>query len=156
MARPITNIKRMKISDQTVHDQNILEIIEALSEHKVAVLKGIQLLAVFQENGTLDMLHALLKQSDVALANLVHELNKPKYTATLENLNKLFLLLGELNVEDLHHFIQGMNKGLENVRDLTHLKKTSYMDVLKAMKDPDINKSVTLLLQFLRGMGRTL
>ncbi|MFC3014972.1 DUF1641 domain-containing protein [Virgibacillus litoralis] len=28
------------------------------------------------------------------------------------------------------------------------------MDLLKALKDPEINRSVTMLLQFLRGMGR--
>lgn len=146
----------MEVSNKAIQEQNIQEITEALSEHKVAVLKGVQLLATFHESGTLDMLHAFIKQRDVALANLVNELNKPKYTATLENLNKLFLFLGELNVEELQHLVRKVNKGLVDVRELTSDKKTSYIDLLKAMRDPEINKSVTLLLQFLRGMGSTI
>ncbi|HLR74551.1 MAG TPA: DUF1641 domain-containing protein [Virgibacillus sp.] len=153
MAKPITNIERMKVSSRTIEKENISQITEAISENKEAVLKGIQLLATVHESGILDMLHAVIKQRDVALANLVNELNKPKYTATLENLNKLFLFLGELNMDELHHLVQKVNEGLVDVRQLTSDKKTSYIDLLKAMRDPDINKSVTMLLQFLRGMG---
>jgi len=153
MAKPITNIERMKVSSRTIEKENMSQITEAISENKEAVLKGIQLLATVHESGILDMLHAVIKQRDVALANLVNELNKPKYTATLENLNKLFLFLGELNMDELHHLVQKVNEGLVDVRQLTSDKKTSYIDLLKAMRDPDINKSVTMLLQFLRGMG---
>ncbi len=32
-------------------------------------------------------------------------------------------------------------------------RKTGYFDIVRALKDPEINKAVTLLFSFLKGMG---
>lgn len=33
-------------------------------------------------------------------------------------------------------------------------EKTSYFDLVRSLKDPEINKAVTILMQFLKGMGQ--
>lgn len=155
MANPITKIKKMEIPEEVVREKNIDEVTKAVSENKDAILKGIDFLSTLNDNGLLDMTHALVKQKETALDNVMRELNKPQYSATLENVSKLFLLIGELSVDELHHFTGKLNDGLEEARTFDESQKTSFMDLIKALKDPEINRSVTMLLQFLRGMGKT-
>lgn len=154
MANPITKIKRMEIPEEVTHEKNIKEVTNAVSENKEAILKGIDFLNTINDSGLLDMTHALVKQKETALDNVMRELNKPQYSATLENLMKMVLLVGELQVDELTDFIGKLNNGLEESLAFDKSDKTSYMDLIKALKDPEINRSVTMLLQFLRGMGK--
>lgn len=154
MANPITKIKQMEIPVQVKREQNMDEITKAVSENKEAILKGIDFLGSLNESGMLDMTLALVKQKEKALDNVVRELNKPQYATTLENLMKMVLLIGELQVDELTEFIGKLNNGLEESLAFDESDKTSYMDLIKSLKDPEINRSVTMLLQFLRGMGK--
>lgn len=154
MANPITNIKRMEVPEEVVREQNMEDVTKAVIENKEAILKGIDFLGTLNDNGLLDMTHALVKQKDTALNNVMGELNKQQYSATIENFSKLIFLIGELNVDELQHFTGKLNEGLEGARTVDGSETTSFMDLIKSLKDPEINRSVTMLLQFLRGMGK--
>lgn len=144
----------MEIPEEVTKEQNLDEVTKAVSENKDAILKGIGFLSTLNENGMLDMTHALVKQKETALDNVMRELNKPQYSATLENLSKLFLFLGEFNVDELKQFTDKLNTGMDEALNTDESEKTTYMDLIKAIKDPEINRSLTMLLQFLRGMGK--
>ncbi|WP_430786317.1 DUF1641 domain-containing protein [Virgibacillus flavescens] len=154
MANPIRKIKKLDIPEEKIQEQNLKEVSKAVSENKEAILKGIDFLGTLNDNGMLDMTHSFVKQKETALDNVMREINKPQYSATLENVSKLFLYLGELNVDELHHFTGKINKGMEESRSFSETEKTTYMDLIKALKDPEINRSVTMLMHFLRGMGK--
>src|SRR5699024_2692697 len=154
MANPITKIKKMELSEQEVKDNNISEVIDRISENKEAILKSIEFLATLHESGVLEILNALTKQKDEAIANVVKQANKPEYATILENLSDLFLMNGELPVDELNDFSKKVTQGLQDVNTMETDKSTSYMDLFKALKDPEINRSVTMLLTFLRGMGK--
>lgn len=144
----------MEIPEEVTHERNLDEVSQAVSENKDAILKGIDLLATLNKSGSLDMANAFVKHKEDALENVMGELNKPQYSGTLENLSKLFLFIGELKVDELRYFADRLNNGMEVASTAEDSEKTSYMDLLKALKDPEINRSVTMLLQFLRGMGK--
>ncbi|SEQ64332.1 Uncharacterized conserved protein YjgD, DUF1641 family [Virgibacillus subterraneus] len=154
MSNPITNIKRMEIPEETIKERNLDDVARAVSENKEAILKGIELLATLNKSDTLDTVNALVKHKEDALENVMGELNKPQYSGTLENLSKLFLFIGELKVDEIQYFADRLNSGMEVASTSEDSVKTSYMDLLKALKDPEINRSITMLLHFLRGMGR--
>ncbi|WP_164669236.1 DUF1641 domain-containing protein [Virgibacillus doumboii] len=154
MSEPISKIKRMEVPEEVAHEQNLDEVSKAVSENKDAILKGIDLLASLEKNGSLDMANAIVKHKEDALENIMGELNKPQYSGTLENIGKLFFLIGELKIDELQYFGDRLNRGLEVASTIEDAERTSYMDLLKALKDPEINRSVTMLLQFLRGMGK--
>ncbi|MFC4556903.1 DUF1641 domain-containing protein [Virgibacillus kekensis] len=154
MADQISNIKRMKIPEETVREHNLDEVTKAVSENKEAILKGIDFLSMLNDSGYLDMTNALIKHKDEAMANVFKQLNRPQYSAAVENLVKMFILVGELNVDELQNFSEKLNRGLEKADESSEQESTSYMDLLKALKDPEINRSITMLLNFLRGMGR--
>jgi len=154
MAEPITNIKRMEYSEEEIKDQHLDEVLTAVSNNKDAILKGIALLRTLDDNGMLDFTDALIKQRKAAMENIFSELNKPTYTGILENVSKLAFLLGDLDVEKLGEFTDRINQGMVETSISDPDEKASVMGLVKALKDPEINRSVTMILQFLRGMGR--
>src|SRR5699024_4081608 len=124
MAKPITKIKKMELSEQEVKDNNISEVIDRISENKEAILKSIEFLATLHESGVLEILNALTKQKDEAIANVVKQANKPEYATILENLSDLFLMTGELTVEELNDSSKKVTKGLQAVNKRETNKST--------------------------------
>lgn len=144
----------MEVSEEAERENNLSEIISAVSENKDAILKGIELLTTVHESGALDMLDALVKQKDEAIKNVVEQANKPTYATILENFSDLFLLAKDLPVDELGYFVGKINQGLNEARTAESEENISYMGLIKALKNPEINRSLTMMLGFLRGMGR--
>jgi len=60
-------------------------------------------------------------------------------------------------IKKLEQLINGIKKGMEegaNNRDTA--KDINAFQLMKYMKDPDINRAINYLVHFLKGMGRTL
>lgn len=144
----------MEITEEEEKQQNLNEVLDAVSENKEAILKSINLVTAIHDSGALDMLYALVKQKDAALKNIVEQVNKHPYSTIVEKLSDLLLLTSDLPIDDLEHFLAKFNEGFKEARLSQNKIDTSLMDILKAMKDPEINRSVSMLLGFLRGMGK--
>ncbi|MFD1361543.1 DUF1641 domain-containing protein [Lentibacillus salinarum] len=154
MAEKISHIKRVEVPEESLHEQNLSEVAKAVSDNKDAILKGIGLLDTLNQSGTLDMIDALVKHREQALGNVMREINQPQYATILENLPRLLFLLGELDLEEIEQFTTRLQHGVKEAAAAEDADKTSYMDLIKALKNPEINRSITMLLEFLRGMGR--
>ncbi|WP_077325824.1 DUF1641 domain-containing protein [Virgibacillus siamensis] len=154
MAEPITKIKHMEIPEEKIQQDNLDEVVEAISKNKEAILQGIDLLGTLHDNGMLNMGHALVKHKEDALENVMRELNKPEYVKVMENIVQLLFLAGDLNVGEMKTIAGRLNEGLEAAGKSEQGGKTTYFDLMKALKDPDINRSITMLLSFLKGMGK--
>ena len=154
MAKQITNIKRFEVSEKQIKQSELEEIIDTLSDNKESIIKGIDLLTTLDENGTLDFLNALIKTKEEAMKNIIQELNKEQYSGFLENAGDLIFLLGELDLKRLKDMTERLNEGMEEALATDENDKTTYMGMLKALKEPEINRSITMLLTFMRGMGR--
>lgn len=154
MASPITSVKRKEVRSGIADTQNLAEVTKAISENKDAIIKGIDLLRTINDSGALDMMNAFIKHREEALENILREINKPQYENTLENISKLIFYIGTLNVDDLYYFTEKINQGMEEAKRDDEAVKTTWVDLIKILKNPEINRSVTMLLQFLRGMGK--
>lgn len=154
MGKPITGIKKYKITREEQLENDFTEVKEAVADNKEAILKGIQLLKGLEEEGTLDTAYAFTKAKNEALARFVEEISKDQYTPLLENLPSLIFLIGELDVNGMRDLTSRLNQGIEEMEHVSPEDKTSVLDLAKALKDPNVNHSLTLLLGFLRGMGR--
>lgn len=159
MAQPIRHIRKLQVSEESKRERDITEIIAALSENKEAVMEGIELLHRLHERGMLTLCNGLLAEGDKVLSIVVKELNKPQNAKVLSNMAELVLLLGSLDVERLKPIIQGAQAGLEAATEAAVAEtseKTGLFDLLKALKDPDISRAISMMLNFLKGMGRAM
>src|SRR5699024_7649881 len=135
VADPITSIRKLDISEETIQEQHLEEIVAAVSDNKTAIMEGIQLLSSLQDSGLLQMVNALVVHKEEALENIMGEINKEQYTSVLENIGKVVFLLGDLNVDDIQYFTNKINHGMEEARMYERTEPTKATDLLKALKD---------------------
>ena len=145
MAERITNIKRLKKSDEQIKLENLTEVTDAIADNKDSILKAIKLIKVLDDAKLLDALNGAIKGRQVII-NI--------YTGLLSNMASLVFLLGDLEVKDLSAFLAKVNKGLHVANQASPNAKTSIRHLLGVLKDDDMNRSLTYMLNMLKGMSR--
>lgn len=154
MAKATKIIHRHEISDEEKRKKDLKEVEDALVQNKQALLESLSVLSHMQDKGILSLLNGLFGQGDKVLEILVKTADTPETSNTLKNILLMFGVLGTINVKQLEPILLKVNSGVERVAQHNDTEeKTSYFDLLRALKDPEINRALTLLMTFLKGMG---
>ncbi len=157
MAKAIQRIERMPNSKQLLRDENLKETLDQLADNHESVMEGLRLLQLLQDRNILPLLNGALKERDEILNVLVPVLTKKENTEVIKNLLEMISVIRMLNVEGLKEGMSFVNAGLEEAKaGVEKDETTSVFDLLKSLKDPNVNKSVTFMMNFLKGMGKTL
>ncbi|MFZ4453928.1 DUF1641 domain-containing protein [Salibacterium aidingense] len=155
MAEKIQHIRKMEVSEEEQRQQDLREIEDALIENKDVILKSLSTLQHAEERGVISLLHGLFADGDKVLKVLADTMNNEENTTSIRNLLLLLGVAGRVEVEKLEPILLKVNDGLRRVGEESDTEeKVGYMDVIKSLKDPEVNRAVTLLLTFLKGMGQ--
>lgn len=155
MAKAIKNVHKIAVTEEKKRKDDLHEIEDALIKNKDAILQTMDIMSHMQDKGILSLLNGLFGQGDKVLEIAVKAMDKPENTNTLKNLLLLSGSLGMINVKQLEPFLLKFNSGIARMAEYKDTEeKTGYFDIVRSLKDPDINKSITILLQFLKGMGQ--
>ncbi|KGP71170.1 DUF1641 domain-containing protein [Pontibacillus yanchengensis] len=155
MAKAITKIKRMEMSQEQVRAKKVQKLENEIADNGESLEKAIELIKALDEAGILEALTALVKHKEDAIENIVTEANKERYTKVLENLSGFMFLLGEIDVSKVQELSTRLNQGMEGAIEGSEMEeKTSIMNLAKALRDPEINQGITMTLHFLKGIGR--
>lgn len=154
MAEPISKINRKELSEEEKRKKDLEEIEHALLENKEAILQSMTLMKNMQDRGVIEMASALFGQGDKVMHTLIETLDKPESTNAIKNGLLLMGTIGLINVRQLEPLLIRLDSGIAKVAEAEDSEdKTSIFDLLKALRDPEINRSITLLMSFLKGMG---
>lgn len=156
MANPITNIKLLVKDEETVQQEKLDDINAAIADNKDAVLGAITLTGHLHDKGILPILNGMLAQGDAVLDIAVKEINKPQNSHVIENGVGLGLLLGTLDVDKLKILLEKFNQGVQEAtaEQGAEDSPSNVFQLMKLLKDPEINRSIGLLVNFLKGMGK--
>ena len=154
MGERIRVIKRMEEPKEYKIEKDMKILQERLSDKKIAIEKGIDILDALEKAEALDAVHAAIVQRKVITGNIVTELNKEQYEGILDNIGNVLFMFGYLDLEEASVFVKKINNGMRVANRANSNNKTSVKDLLGALKDPEINSSITMLLNFLKGMSR--
>ncbi|MCG1145308.1 DUF1641 domain-containing protein [Staphylococcus epidermidis] len=153
MAERITEIKRLKKSYEQIKQESLNDVIDAIVENKDSILKAIRLIGILDEAKILDALNGGLKARQVIINKFAVELNKDIYSGVLTNMAQLVFLLGELDVKDLSELLSRLNRGIHAVNLTKPGDKTTIKNLVGFLRDDDLNRSMTYMLNLLRGMS---
>ncbi|MFI9580071.1 DUF1641 domain-containing protein [Staphylococcus capitis] len=153
MAERITEIKRLKKSYEQIKQESLNDVIDAIVENKDSILKAIRLIGILDEAKILDALNGGLKARQVIINKFAVELNKDIYSGVLTNMAQLVFLLGELDVKDLSEFLSRLNRGIHAANLTKPGDKTTIKNLVGFLRDDDLNRSMTYMLNLLRGMS---
>ncbi len=155
MAKAIKNVVKIEMTEEEKRAQDLREIETALIENKDAILETIDLLKQMNNRGALTMATSLFAEGDKVLYTIVKALDNPEATNLLKNMLLLVGVLGTINVKQLEPFVVKLNAGIARMSEhKDQEKQLSYFGFAKTLKDPEVNRAVGLLLDFLRGMGQ--
>lgn len=155
MAKAITNIKRIELTEEQKRRMELEEIETALLDNKEAILQSLDIVKHMNERGVLSLLDGLFSEGDKVLNVLVKAADKPEATNTLKNLLLMVGVLGTINVQQLEPLLLKLNSGIARVAEYKDSDddKIGYFDMVRSLKDPEINRALGLLFEFLKGMG---
>ncbi|MCG1227033.1 DUF1641 domain-containing protein [Staphylococcus epidermidis] len=153
MAERITEIKRLKNSYEQIKQESLNDVIDAIVENKDSILKAIRLIGILDEAKILDALNGGLKARQVIINKFAVELNKDIYSGVLTNMAQLVFLLGELDVKDLSELLSRLNRGIHAANLTKPGDKTTIKSLVGFLRDDDLNRSMTYMLNLLRGMS---
>jgi uncharacterized protein YjgD (DUF1641 family) len=155
MAKAIKNVQKIPLSEEQKRSNDLREVEDALIKNKEAILQTLEIMNHMQDKGLLALLNGLFGQGEKVLDIAVKAMDKPENTNTLKNLLLLLGTLGMINVKQLEPFLLRIDAGIARVADYKDTEeKTGYFDLVRSLKDPEINKAITILMQFLKGMGQ--
>lgn len=147
-------IRRLQKSEEQIKIESLNEVTNAIAENKDSILKAIKLVKALDDAKVLDLLNGAVRGRQVIINKFAVELNKDIYTGLLSNMASLVFLLGELNVKDLSAFLAKVNKGLHVANQASGNAKTTVRSLMGVLKDDDMNRSLTYMLNMLKGMSR--
>src|SRR5699024_1272876 len=154
MAERIQKITRLHYSEEEIAEKDYQELRKSVSDNKIAILKGIEFLKTLESQGMLDMMNASLKQKEDIIRNVVTDANKEQYTGSMEKDGSLLFLIDKLDVGEIESFTSKLNNGLKNANQTDPDETTSIMGLMRALKDPEINRGIVTMMNFLKGLGK--
>lgn len=154
MAERITKIKRMQKSEEQIKQESLAEVTDAIVANKDSIMKAINIISTLDDAKILDALSGIVNSRGVIANKFAVELNKEQYTGLITNMASLVFLLGDLNVKDLSIMLNKVNKGLSVANQASPNQKTSITGLMSVLKDDEMNRSLTYMLNMLRGMSR--
>lgn len=154
MAERISKINRIEKSEEQIKAESLSEVTEAIAENKDSILKAINLVKALDDAKLLDAMSGAVNGRGVIANKFAVELNKEQYTGLISNMASLVFLLGDLNVDDLTTMLNKVSKGIRVANQANPNQKTSITGLMGVLRDDEMNKSLTYMLNMLRGMSR--
>ncbi len=119
-----------------------------------AVRAFLELLRGLEEGGYLRFVNDLLRSEDRVVKVLTERVNPEEVRRTVQGLRTLHATIGSLDPGLVARVSERITPGLEEAFRAEGSPPVSFLDVVSALNDPEVNRGIRLLLGFLRGVGR--
>lgn len=157
MAAPITSIKKIELTDEELHQVKVHELQALIVEQQQSLNKILELTAELDKAGVLDALNAMIKAKDEIAGIAVHQASREPMTNMLNNAMNMAGILTAIDPEVTAKLKNGIASGIHEAELYGGTEeKVSIFQLMKALNDPDINRSIKFGMDFLKGMGKGL
>ncbi|CEH27910.1 hypothetical protein AM501_01795 [Aneurinibacillus migulanus] len=157
MAKPTTVIRKHEPTEAEKQAQALGDLVSFVAKNGDALQETLKVIQLLHESGALEVIGALIQSREKVMEIGVSQLSKPTMTRGVNNVMSAVGMLGELEPETIKKVFEGIVNGMQHsAEEVRAGKKTGVMDIMKAYKDPDINRALTVMLGFLKGMGQKL
>ncbi|KOS30391.1 hypothetical protein ADK18_02995 [Bacillus anthracis] len=110
-----------------------------------------------QKAGILDAAISLLAAKEDVSKIALDQVNREPVKNAINNMMGAAEALTELDPELTKKITASLVTGLQKAKEqLKSNKKTKVIDLMKVLKDPDINRAITFGLNFLKALGKGL
>ncbi len=107
------------------------------------------------DSGILDAAESILKAKESVAEVVLGQVSRKEATSLINNLMAAAGVLTAIDPEQTKKLLAGVTIGLEEAKEKQD-QKVGVFDLVKALKDPDMNRAIGFGLRFLKGVGKGL
>ncbi|WNV78525.1 DUF1641 domain-containing protein [Bacillus atrophaeus] len=157
MAIPISTIQKETKTEEQVKLEKLEELKALLVENEDSVSKTMKLMGELNSLGVFDAANSMLQAKEEIAKIALGQVSREPVTNLINTMMAAGGALTKADPAFTGKLLESVLAGTEQAQSfLKEDKKVGVLDLLKAMKDPDINRAVGFGLQFLKGMGKEL
>ena len=154
MAKVDKKIQRFIPSEQQIQAEKIQELQKSAAQHEIALQEMLEFVQVLHESGLLEIVTAFIKAREHTTRVVIDQLTRPPVTRIVDNIVQAASTLGDLDPKSMEALLGSVVRGVNRVGEQLNKDETiHFFDLLKAIRDPQINRAFFVLTEFLRGMG---
>ena len=157
MAMPIKTIKRIELTEEQKKEQTLDSLLTEVVQNKDSLVETLELLQELHNSGILDAINSLVKTKEEVAKIAVGQMTREPVTNMINNAMAAGGVLTQMDPEMTKKLMGSVAKGLERAEQgLQSNSTTGILDIMKALKDPDMNRAITFGMNLLKGIGEEL
>ncbi|PEP38180.1 hypothetical protein CN568_25740 [Bacillus pseudomycoides] len=157
MAAPIKAIQKQGLTEEEQKQQKLEDLKELLANNEEALNQMFNIVGELNDIGMLEAANSMLKAKEPIAKIVLGQVTREPVTNLINNMMGAAGALTELNPELTKKLVGSVLTGMdEGNQHLQSNKKVGILDLIKVLKDPDINRAIGFGLHFLKGMGKGL
>lgn len=157
MAAPIQAIQKQELTEEELKQQKLEALKELLANNEDALNQMFNIVGELNDIGMLEAANSMLKAKEPIAKIVLGQVTREPVTNLINNMMGAAGALTELDPELTKKLIASVLTGMdEGNQHLQSNKKVGILDLMKVLKDPDINRAIGFGLHFLKGMGKGL
>jgi uncharacterized protein YjgD (DUF1641 family) len=157
MAMPIRTIKRIELTEEQKKEQTLDSLLTEVVQTKDSLVETLDLLQELHNSGILDAINSLVKTKEEVAKIAVGQMTREPVTNMINNAMAAGGVLTQMDPEMTKKLMGSVAKGLERAEQgLQSNSTTGMLDIMKALKDPDMNRAITFGMNLLKGIGEEL
>ncbi|RAL24410.1 DUF1641 domain-containing protein [Thermoflavimicrobium daqui] len=154
MARPITKIHKPAPTEQEKQSKALENVVQEVAENADGLRETMKLLQELHDSGILKALNALVEAKEDVAKIAVDLLRRDQTTNAINNVMAIFSVFSQLDPTVIEKLMNSVKAGLDKAEDSMHSQaELGVFDLIKALKDPDINRALVFILNLLKGVG---
>lgn len=157
MAQPITAVKKNVKTEEQIQQEKLAELQKVLAEKDAALTKALDFIGELDKIGALEAANAMLEAKDKIASIALGQASREPVTNMINNLMGAAGVLTKMDPEVTAKLLDSVVSGLKQGETFVESEqKIGAFDLVKSLKDPDINRAIGFGLHFLKGMGQEL
>ncbi|SCC13830.1 DUF1641 domain-containing protein [Bacillus mycoides] len=157
MAAPIQAIQKQELTEEELKQQKLEDLKELLANNEDALHQMFNIVGELNDIGMLEAANSMLKAKEPIAKIVLGQVTREPVTNLINNMMGAAGALTELDPELTKKLVGSVLTGMdEGNQHLQSNKKVGILDLMKVLKDPDINRAIGFGLHFLKGMGKGL
>ncbi|MBP0725739.1 DUF1641 domain-containing protein [Bacillus sp. RG28] len=157
MAKPITKIDEPVLTEKEIQAQSLEKVLQDLSQNADGIIETIKLLQELHDSGILGAINNLVAAKEQVAKILVGQMLRPPVITAINNAMAAAGAITEIDPETTKKLMGGLSKGLQKAEEgFQSNKKVGVFELVKLIRDPDVNRVIKFSLNLLKGLGEGL
>jgi uncharacterized protein YjgD (DUF1641 family) len=135
-------------------ESTLADLAGELEASRESIREMLELIRLLDERGLLRFSTDLLREEDRVLEVVASRFPPAEVRRAVRNLEVLVQTLRDVDPSTLQALARGIPAGLDEARRAEPDRTIGILAILSALKDPEVNRGVRMILGFLKGVGR--